>query len=165
MISKSYIQQTLNELDKLYAESTSQKKTIYFSKLALIELCGWVEVTIDDMLLRCAKRKLKEKSFVENYEGLIDKNYGFQYLTNVRPLLIELLGLVGVEKIEKKLEKKAHITLLKTSLGNIKTSRNEAAHTYIKGVTRKFNAPSLTIGDFGRISNALEILDSELKNF
>ena len=59
MIAISYIDKTLKELDKLYNQSTSQKKAIYFSKLALIELCGWIEETLDDIILRHSYRHLK----------------------------------------------------------------------------------------------------------
>lgn len=164
MIAKSYIESTLKELDKLYNDASSQKKAIYFSKLAVIELCGWIEETVDDIVLRHSNRKLKN---IDNKKYYIDKviknNYGFQYLQNIRPMLINLIGLIGVEKLENELEKTAQITLLKNNLGNLKVSRNEAAHTHLKGITRTYNAPSKTIGDFNRIFNVLEMLDSELR--
>ena len=59
MIAKSYITNSLNELDKLYNKAASQKKAIYFSKLALIELCGWIEETLDDIIQKHANRKLR----------------------------------------------------------------------------------------------------------
>ncbi len=164
MIAKSYITSTLFELDKLYNNSTSQKKAIYFSKLALIELCGWIEETLDDIILKHANRHLKvpsNKAYC--LVSIVKPNYGFEYKKNVRPMLISLLGLIEVEKLEKELEKTAQVTLLKGYLGNIKDSRNIAAHTHLKGVTRHFNAPSRTIGDFNRISVILEQIDKELR--
>jgi hypothetical protein len=47
MIIKGYIENTLKELDRLYNKHTSLKKDIYYSKLAVIELCGWIEETCD----------------------------------------------------------------------------------------------------------------------
>lgn len=164
MIAKSYIESTLKELDKLYNQASSQKKAIYFSKLAVIELCGWIEETVDEIILRHANRKLKNndnKTYCK--ERIIKNNYGFQYLQNIRPMLISLIGLISVEKLEDELEKNAQITILKNNLGNLKLSRNEAAHTHLKGITRNYNAPSKTIGDFNRISIVLEKLDTELR--
>lgn len=164
MISKSYIESTLKELDKLYNQASSQKKAIYFSKLAVIELCGWIEETVDEIILKHANRKLKNndnKTYCK--EKIIKTNYGFQYLQNIRPMLINLIGLIGVEKLENELEKTAQITILKNNLGNLKVSRNEAAHTHLKGITRNYNAPSRTIGDFNRIRVVLEKLDTELR--
>lgn len=164
MISKSYIESTLKELDKLYNQASSQKKAIYFSKLAVIELCGWIEETVDEIILKHANRKLKNNDNKKHYkEKIIKTNYGFQYSHNIRPMLINLIGLIDVEKLENKLEKTAQITILKNNLGNLKVSRNEAAHTHLKGITRNYNAPSRTIGDFNRISVVLEKLDTELR--
>lgn len=164
MVAKSYIKSTLKELDKLYNSATSQKKAIYFSKLALIELCGWIEESLDDVVIRHANRNLQDsdnKTYCKN--SIVQPNYGFEYKKNIRPMLISLIGLIEVEKLETELEKTAQITLLKGYLGNIKDSRNVAAHTHLKGVTRRFNAPSRTIGDFNRISLIVDKIDKELR--
>jgi hypothetical protein len=164
MIALSYISSTLTELDRLYNKSTSQKKAVFYSKLALIELCGWVEETLDDIILRHAYRHLKDKDN-KNYckNRIVKPNYGFEYNKNIRPMLISLVGLIEVEKLELELEKNALITLLKGHLGNIKESRNIAAHTHVKGITKRFNAPSRTIGDFERIKPILLRIDKELR--
>lgn len=164
MIAVSYIDNTLKELDKLYNTSSSQKKAIYFSKLALIELCGWIEETVDDIVLRHSKRQLKEQRNKEYYQKqIVQRNYGFQYDSNIRPMLISLIGLIEVERLEKDLEKTQQLTKLKNSLSNIKNSRNRAAHTYLKGVTMTFDAPSRTIGNFNAIKPILEKIDQELR--
>lgn len=164
MIAVSYIDSTLKELDRLFSDSTSQKKAIYYSKLALIELCGWIEESLDDIILRHANRHLKN-SDNKDYckKSIIKPNYGFQYKRNIRPMLISLIGLIELEKLEKELEKTSQITLLIGHLGNIRDSRNTAAHTHLKGVTRRFNAPSRTIGDFNRIKPILISIEEELR--
>ncbi len=165
MITQSYIKTTLIELDRLYVLSTSQKKAIYFSKLALIELCGWIEESVDDIVIRHSSRKLKVVCNREYCKvDIVNLNYGFQYNSNIRPMLMRLIGLVCLEKVEKKLELTAQITLLKSNLGNLKRSRNEAAHTHLKGVTRTYLAPSRILGDFNRIYPLLHSLDYELRN-
>jgi hypothetical protein len=164
MIAKSYIKSTLIELDKLYNNASSQKKAIYFSKLAVIELCGWIEETLDDVIIKHGNRNLKtsiNKTFCK--EDIVIPNYGFQYNKNIRPMLLKLLGLIQLEVFEQELEKTAQITLLKSNLGSLKRIRNEAAHTHLKGVTRRYNAPSRTLGDFNRISELLESFDNELR--
>ena len=54
MITKSYLLKTLNWLDQLYNDPTADDKKIFYSKLALIELCGWIEETMDDDVLNDA---------------------------------------------------------------------------------------------------------------
>ncbi len=164
MIAKSYIKSTLEELEELYNSASSQKKAIYFSKLAVLELCGWIEEIFDDIIIRHGNRNLKlldNKLYTQ--EKIVNPNYGFDYKKNIRPMFISLIGLIQMEKLEKELEKTGKILLLKTYLGSLKVIRNKAAHTHLKGVTRTYNAPSQTLGDFQRICTILEIIDSELR--
>lgn len=164
MISFSYIENSLKELDKLYNNASSQKKAIYYSKLALIELCGWVEETLDDIIIRHSIRHLKDLNN-RRYciEKIVDPNYGFDYKKNVRPMFISLIGLVEVEKLEFELEKAGKITQLKSTLGSIKVNRNTAAHTHLKGVTPAYQAPSRVLGDYNIIKPILIRIDRELR--
>lgn len=95
-------------------------KKIFYSKLALIELCGWIEETMDDIVLRCAKRCLKSPANQKFIKDVIIKpNYNFQYEA-FRKMLMIVIGLATLEKIEKKLEKTVKFSALKGYLGNLK---------------------------------------------
>ena len=61
MIAKSYLQKNLEILDKLFIESTSATKGLFYSKLAILELCGWIEKSMDDILRTCYHRNIKNK--------------------------------------------------------------------------------------------------------
>ena len=164
MIAKSYIKSTLEELNKLYYSASSQKKAIYFSKLAVLELCGWIEEILDDIIIRHGNRNLRlpaNKSYTK--EKIVNPNYGFDYKKNIRPMFISLIGLIQMEELERELEKTGKITLLKSYLGSLKATRNKAAHTHLKGVTMTYNAPSQTLGDFHRVCIILEMIDTELR--
>ena len=164
MISTSYICKTLDELERLYRTSSSQKKAIYFSKLAIIELCGWIEETVDDIFITHVNRKCRIKSNKEFYrDEVVKRNNSFQY-KKIRGMLIQLVGIIETERLEQKLERNSNITLLKSYLANLKTARNEAAHTHLKGVTRTYNAPSRTINDFNNVLRVLRLIDSQLRN-
>lgn len=55
MVTKDYLLKTLNWLDQLYNDPTADdQKTSSYYKLALIELCGWIEETMDDDVLNDA---------------------------------------------------------------------------------------------------------------
>lgn len=164
MIAKSYISKTLNELEKLYNNASSQKKAIYYSKLALIELCGWIEETVDNIFLMHVNRNCHNPDNKKYYKDrVVARNSSFQY-TKIREMLINLIGIIETEKLEKKLERSSQITLLTSYLANLKTARNEAAHTHLKGGTRTYNAPSRTIYDYQNILCVLEKIDNELRN-
>ena len=79
-------------------------------------------------------------------------------------MLISLIGIIETEKLEKKLERNSKITLLTSYLANLKTARNEAAHTHLKGITRIYNAPSWTLRQYHNILIVLEEIDTELRN-
>jgi hypothetical protein len=99
MIALSYITNSLDELDKLYNKATSKKQAIYYSKLATLELCGWVEDTVDDIILMHSNRKLKEspnRTYIK--KDVIQRTFGFQYKQHIRPMLIAVLGIITIEK-------------------------------------------------------------------
>ncbi|MCZ8226014.1 MAG: HEPN domain-containing protein [Microcystis sp. LE19-84.1B] len=162
MITKSYLFKTLNRLDRLYNESRTDDKKIFYSKLALIELCGWIEETMDDIVLRCAKRCLKSPANQKFIDKTISGTHSFEYEA-FRKMLMIVIGLATLEKIEKKLEKTDKISALKGDLVNLKKSRNRAAHSHTTGTLRTYDAPSKTKHDFDRIYALLTELDAELQ--
>ena len=165
MISKNYIETTLDELDKLYNTSTSQKKSIYYSKLAVIELCGWLEDSMDNIIEKYCNGKLKNlanKKYVK--DNILTPNHGFHYQSNFRPMLMNSIGIIELEKLEEKLESTgAKIEILKSTLGRLKTNRNLAAHTFIKGVTNSYDAPSVVKNDFRRLYPILKEIELEIR--
>ena len=162
MITKSYLLKTLNWLDQLYNDPTADdQKTSSYSKLALIELCGWIEETMDDIVLRCATRCLQSPANQKFIDKTIGNTYSFEYEA-FRKMLMMVIGLATLEKIEKKLEKTGKISALKGDLGNLNKSRNQAAHTHTKGTLTTYDAPSKTKYNFDRIYALLTELDAEL---
>ena len=92
MITKSYILANLNALDKHYRNTSSPKDSLFYSKLALLELCGWIEESMDDVILKCGSRKLKvgsNKNYVEKM--IVKRTHGFDYEVNFRFMLIRLI--------------------------------------------------------------------------
>ncbi|UUM26823.1 hypothetical protein NQU59_14210 [Acinetobacter colistiniresistens] len=97
-LSKSKIKHNLKELKVLYdksAQNTSVNTNlhmIFYSKLALIEYCGWLEVSID-ILIRRIMKNINDPDLVKIGEDSIKRNYGFTYDNHFRVLLIKSLGL------------------------------------------------------------------------
>lgn len=165
MIALSYITSSLKELEKLYNSAPSKKKAIYYSKLATLELCGWVEDTVDDIVIRHANRNLCEpsnKKYIK--KDIVKRTNGFQYEYHIRPMLISVMGIIALEKLEKEFEKKSRITILKTSLQNLRDSRNKAAHTHLKGASNIYDAPSVMLNEFNKIKIVLLEIDNELRS-
>jgi len=163
MISRCYIIRILKDLEREYNRSSSSKKSLYYSKLALIELCGWIEESMDDIILRCAKRKLKEAgNFKYTDETIVQPNHGFTYKSHFRRMLIQLLGIITAEKIEALVDP-VKAAGLKSQLGTLKISRNSEAHTHLKGLTKTIDSPSVTLARFPFIYDGLKEYESVIR--
>lgn len=163
MISKSYILENLRYCDIRFRRAKSTKENLFYSKLAIIEFCGWIEMSMDDVITRCAKRRIKLLGNAKTIEReIVGRNYGFQYDQNFRSMLMKLVGLIGVERIERQLDVGIHIRFVST-LGTLKKQRDSEAHTYIKGTTRNIDAPSVTIAKFSDIYAGITEIDKTLQ--
>ena len=163
MIAKSYITSNLKQLESAYNKSTG-KHSLYFSKLAILELCGWIEMSVDDIIDQYARRKLHQQSNISAMEEAVRGVYGFHYKKHFRKLLISAVGLTGVEKIEQNVSPVV-LARLTSQLGSLYTMRNSLAHTYVKGRhgTINIDAPSTTIGRFQNIYDGLVEVETALK--
>jgi hypothetical protein len=128
MIAKSYITSNLQAINRKYLKAKSQREALFLSKLAILELCGWIEESMDDLVLKCASRQLKESSNRKQCsDEFVRRTYGFDYQNNFRSMLIRLLGLLNVERIEARVDKTKRDGM-KAALSTLKTQRDTEAH-------------------------------------
>jgi hypothetical protein len=164
MIARCYIENNLTQLNNLYLKSYTTKKRNYYSKLAMLELCGWIEESMDEIIQRCANRLLKDQHYKNLVKKeIIDPNYGFDYERNFKKMLISLIGIVNLERLERILDP-IKLLILKSSLGTLKKARNKEAHTHLKGVTRNIESPSITLDLFYKVLDGLKDFEVKLKN-
>lgn len=162
MITHSSILANLRTLDRMFRNATSRKESLFYSKLAVLELCGWIEESMDDVVLCCARRHLKdEANFTYVQNEIVRRTSGFDYQQHFRRMLIQLLGVINVERIEKRVDQSKRLKLTAT-LEALKTVRNAEAHTHIKGVTRHINAPSVTLNQFPALYEGLVEFDATM---
>ena len=163
MIARSYITKNLASINRSFLRASSHQESLFFSKLAILELCGWIEESMDDIVMRCAIRHLRESSNRKYCEDeFIGRTYGFDYHKHFRFMLIRLLGLVNVELIEAKVDRTKR-DRLKAALSILKTQRDTEAHTHVKGVARTINAPSVTIAQFSALYEGLGEFDRVIR--
>lgn len=148
MIVKKHISRTLKDLDDRYngaIHCSSIDESIYYSKLAILEYCGWIEEAFDNIVRRSVKGKLKTQSYKQMLEtSVIGNNHGFQYKENFRPMLTRSIGLAAMEKVEKELDKSGKLSILISELEAVKRDRDSAAHTWTHNATRTYPSPSIT---------------------
>ncbi|NBX65387.1 MAG: endoribonuclease [Proteobacteria bacterium] len=118
---------------------------------------------MDDVVKRCAKRCLKEKNHLKYIqETIIQKTHGFSYNDHFRKMLISIIGLTNFEKMEKNSDPKK-LSDFCASLSYLVPNRNSEAHTYLKGTTKKIDAPSQTIGHFIKLHVGIHEIEKWLK--
>ena len=147
MIVKKNIQKTLNRLNQLYNQSLlspNPEEATYYAKLAILEYCGWIEESMDSIVKRSVRGKIKTivyRQVLEN--GVIGNTYGFQYVKHFRPMLMKAIGIQKMEQLEEYLINRGELDILKNELISVKTDRDDAAHTWISGVTKSYPSPSI----------------------
>ena len=115
-VSRTSINQNLKSLDVLYGDTTTQKKALFYSKLAILELCGWIEETMDRVVFSCACRTVREPKNRERIEKkVILRTSGFDYQDHFRWMLTQVIGLHGVEQVERGMGSKK-LNVLKSTL-------------------------------------------------
>lgn len=155
MVVKKHILNNIKRLNRLYNGAPTPTDATYYSKLAIIELCGWVELSMDNIAVNFATRYLRTPPFIASFNDLLDKNYGFDYKRNFRKMMNQTIGLHNMEQIETTINATGDITVLDATLDALKILRNDAAHTFV-GATTTYQAPSVT-------KNQLEIIYPILK--
>ena len=163
MLSKSSILSNLSTINKLYNKTSSKKEAFFYSKLAILELCGWIEESMDNIVINCANRKLRNNdNLIFLKKEIIKKVHGFDYHNNFRKMLMQVVGLIRLEIIESKVDQ-TKLEQMKAALNALKAQRDPVAHTHIKGVTLRIDAPSITKQRFVNVYEGLKNIEHELK--
>jgi len=169
IIVKKYILATLKDLDRRYntsLTSSSPTESVYYSKLAILDYCGWLEDSMDLIIKRSVNNKLKTQTFRQILKDrVIGNNFGFQYKENFRPMLIQAVGLQKAEKIHEILNSTGKLLIFENELSSVKQFRNDAAHTWLSGTTMTYPAPSLIIGKLNTTYPILRLIYSEVCKF
>jgi len=133
---------------------------LYFSKLAIMEACGWIEESMDDIIRRCAIKHLKETKNLDFVKkDIIKRTTSFEYDQHFRNMLMRLVGMINIERLEQILDLHK-FTKMTSSLSALKQRRDELAHTYIKGTTPIIDTPSLTKDRFLNVYEGLKDIES-----
>lgn len=163
MVSKGTISNNLRALKNLYDNSKSPLESLLYSKMSVLELSGWIEESMDDIIRKVAKRKLKQISNLKHLEQkIIHRTYQFEYDQHFRNMLIRLIGIITTEKLEQKLDK-TKFDLMCSELKTLQEARNKEAHTHLRGITRSIDAPSVTMTRFRNVYHGLKNMEDTLK--
>lgn len=144
MIPVTYIKRNISTIGGRYKAANKPLDVLLLAKLAIIEVGGWVEMSMDDLVVRCG-RKLKEPAN-ETYlmNTIIRTTWGFDYKKNFRKMLMQAVGLTTLEMIEGAVDG-AKFAKMTAALNLLKAARNDVAHTYVKRITVAAPIPAPTV--------------------
>ena len=84
------IDSTLKSLDRWFNEpSEGSDRPKLISKLALLELCGWLEVRFDAMIFHADSLTINDAKWTEKMAKSVS---GFDYEKHFRGMLVNLVG-------------------------------------------------------------------------
>lgn len=155
MVDKSQIKYNLNQLNRLYEQSKGSKKRAFYSKLAILELCGWIEYSVDDIIKSYADNRLLLTVNINLIKEAIKRTSSFAYdysyhERHFRNMLVDLIGIINLEKLETIIQKKGHFEKMRSAISALKLSRDRLAHTYVAKANEtldemeNIDAPSIT---------------------
>jgi hypothetical protein len=164
----AHIEDTLKELDRWYNElpgGTDRPK--FLSKLATLELCGWIEQRLDALVHKAGSEVGLDSAWIDS--NVVQDNFGFTYQSHLRKMLGKVCGEFAVAHLEDTFEK-AHpgtLDLLKGSLTTLSKSRGHLAHTHSAaagGVPQQVfvNAPSWALNQHRVISKMLDKFEASI---
>lgn len=157
MLTANDLRSRLNDIDVAYVAEKDAVKALLLAKLAALEVGGWTEECIDKIVVDFldARNPRSRSKVLDRLKSV----YGFQYGKEFRSLMIELVGIIGFERIEDKLGLQCQ--QLESALSELKQSRDKCAHTYTKP-TMAIDAPTKMIELLNKIEAALTAFNSEL---
>ena len=167
MFGSEQLIQNLETLDKYYLEQEeSPLIAILFSKLAILELCGWIESYMQSI----AQRALDESSFERAHslvKSAIDRTYGFDYGRNLEPLFATSFGATTLARFEVEFQRRDILDALKSELGSITKIRNRLAHSYTSktSVTQQIDAPHISKRRAERLLKIFEEISDVVDNY
>lgn len=163
MVKKGVICRNLRDIEALYDNAKSTKKQFYFAKLAVLELCGWLESAQDGLVRESAGRSISVAANQAMVDEKIKRTYGFEYDQNFRPLLIFVVGLSRLERVETDFDTSGSLTKFRGLLSKLKKPRNDAAHTHTDGLLPNIDAPSVVRKNLEELFLYLRELERLLK--
>lgn len=168
LVCQRYCQIDMDETGDLSFDR--ERELMLLSKLSLIEFCGWVEITVDEILKNYLARSLISSPVSNQCEEEIDNVYGCSN-ENVQRLFRRILGGWGYSRL---LARNAEFQMILSHVEAIagkevlskKRKRDIAAHTPMDPLTQTyFSAPSLVLDKLRKVHPLLLRLRTDVLNF
>lgn len=158
---------TLLEIDTWFNEpGLNLERTNLLSKLATIELCGWLEEEFDRLIRLVANGRVSDVTWVQT--EVIENTFGFVYAKHWRAMLCKVVGEVFARRVEAAVDaaNPSDLQQMKTLLGQLWKDRCSFAHADLNAnranTQLTFNAPSVAISRHNQLKAILSRYETAL---
>ena len=164
-ISSDRIEKILRWLEERYdaAENTEIKETKIYSKMAILELSGWVEESMDAIVWDLVGEKLEDKHEKRRFRKFVDSVSGFTYEKHFLKLLHKAIGIMNREVVERRIDNSI-LSKFRVALKNLAKSRDHLAHTFSQGTQEYIDSPSTARTYYKDILLGLQAFAKEVAN-
>jgi len=148
-----------NKASKVPSSRNNQLLKIY-SKIAVITAGGWIEDGMKS-LVEISAIKLRDNNGQCRLRGDVEFIFGFSYKQHFSKALMFAFGAHGLEYIEDEIGA-TDLVVLESSLGNLKSWRDHAAHSYSVIISA---TPTRVIGEMSKIIPILKKIEKSTKKY
>ena len=131
MLSSVELHQNINVYQKHYNSAQNLRELLLSSKAALLDVCGWLEEAMDQVVIDCARRcnlSIVRLKSVESY--YVKRTNGFDYERHFEKMLTAVVGFKVLEQAETQIGVTT-LTPFTSALSSLVPLRNHYAHTHL----------------------------------
>jgi hypothetical protein len=105
MLPTEQLLATLNSYEQLYTAPSATNRTLLLaSKASILEVCGWVEQAMDQMIHDCAHRCNLSATRLSTVSTYVKNTYGFKYDQHFERMLSAVIGFRELERVESTIQ-------------------------------------------------------------
>lgn len=129
MLDKNQIIASLDLCNEIYNQQSDSTKQKFILKVALLEACGWIEDSLDEVYF---SHTFNDSKYEKNFEKKIQNIHGFG-IENIESGLVLLIGYHNFVDLFNFIDQE-EIVRASSSLGTLKKKRDIFAHKISSGL-------------------------------
>jgi|APGre2960657373_1045057.scaffolds.fasta_scaffold15536_3 hypothetical protein len=169
MLSNAELIQNINVYQDQYNTAKNLRELLLPSKAALLDVCGWLEEAMDQVVIECANRCMLSTQRLQLIQKeYVGKTYGFEYQRHFEKMLAAVVGFRILEQAERQMGL-GTLMPFTSALSSLVPLRNHYAHTHLDAAkpypknVSSIPAPSALVPYVSQANTALQSIESALR--
>lgn len=161
MLNSSSVVKNIDFCEMLFNQTADPIKKLFLIRMALLEVCGWIEEYLDEIYSYNPKNlDIGQYQIMYNH---IHNLSSFEYTAIIKSIALSI-GVFNMYALEQKFQTNflTNFTTFKSSLNSLKAYRNEYAHKNTESCTNTIGFNGLRI-HFRNVRLGLYFLEKSIK--